>query len=377
MHTVSGINHDQLIYQIHAADTCQDGWAEVLTGIRQLLLGRLATIAKTHFPSGRGEKLVLAPACEAFAHAYATEHCVRNPWLLSSLDYVTGRIMTGTELLHPDELVRSDFYRGFLRDYDLFHRLCGVLLRDQDSAYYVAIYRARQQPAFDANDKALLEIVLRHLVLAFAKHHQLAQAGSFQQAIYRLLERWAAAVFLVDESARVVFKNQTAEQLLQQQAGLRFEEPYLKAARRMQNLALETAIKQMAEAPGATPVGSAKVITIATTTNDAPLVVAVRPVALAAIDELALSPRLAMVIVNNPAHVHEVQHCTFGRIYQLTPAQARLSSLILSGHNLSFAAQQLKVSENTVRSHLKQVFLKTDTHSQIELVHLHAKVCTD
>jgi DNA-binding CsgD family transcriptional regulator len=35
----------------------------------------------------------------------------------------------------------------------------------------------------------------------------------------------------------------------------------------------------------------------------------------------------------------------------------------------------LNLSENTVRSHLKQIFQKTDTHGQMELVHLHARVC--
>jgi len=42
---------------------------------------------------------------------------------------------------------------------------------------------------------------------------------------------------------------------------------------------------------------------------------------------------------------------------------------------LSTIAHSLHVSENTVRSHLKQIFHKTNTHGQMDLVHLHARVC--
>ena len=368
---------DGLIYQIHAAGTCQEGWAEALAGIRETLYGQLATLAKVHFSSGHSKKLLISPPCEAFTKAYATEHSVRNPWLLSSLDYQPGRIMTGEELLRPEELLRSDFYQRFLQNYDLFHRLCGVLLRDQEYTYYLAIYRSRQQPTFEDSDKALLNTLLPHFTLAFARYRELLHARSFQQAIYRVVDRWTSAVFLVDENAQMLFKNRAAGSLLEQRSGLLIDAAHLKAASRTENRALLEAIQDIASAPGSTPADAVKIITIANITDDTPLVVTIRPVALAGANELAEDHRIAVLVVNNPDYTHDVQSCPFGRIYQLTPAQARLTSLILAGHSLVHAAQQLQVSENTVRSHLKQIFLKTDTHSQMSLVHRHARVCTD
>ena len=49
--------------------------------------------------------------------------------------------------------------------------------------------------------------------------------------------------------------------------------------------------------------------------------------------------------------------------------------MIISGHSLADTARKLHVSDNTARSHLKQVFQKTNTHGQMELVHLHARIC--
>ena len=73
--------------------------------------------------------------------------------------------------------------------------------------------------------------------------------------------------------------------------------------------------------------------------------------------------------------LHDSASCAFARQYDLTSAQAKVSSLVFAGQPLSTIAHSLNVSENTVRSHLKQIFHKTDTHGQMDLVHLHARVC--
>ena len=57
-------------------------------------------------------------------------------------------------------------------------------------------------------------------------------------------------------------------------------------------------------------------------------------------------------------------------LYQLTHAEAELVRLIAEGNSLEEVAAQRGVTMNTVRSQLKQVFSKTDTSRQGELVHL-------
>ena len=84
-----------------------------------------------------------------------------------------------------------------------------------------------------------------------------------------------------------------------------------------------------------------------------------------------------MLVAKDPHHRHVgFECCAFPSLFGLTAAQGRLVARILAGESLAGASRALGVSENTVRSHLKQIYLKTDTHSQIELVHLHARVCS-
>jgi DNA-binding CsgD family transcriptional regulator len=54
----------------------------------------------------------------------------------------------------------------------------------------------------------------------------------------------------------------------------------------------------------------------------------------------------------------------------MTPAEARLTTLIVSGHSLLAAATELHITKNTARTHMKRIYVKTETHRQVDLVRL-------
>jgi DNA-binding CsgD family transcriptional regulator len=52
----------------------------------------------------------------------------------------------------------------------------------------------------------------------------------------------------------------------------------------------------------------------------------------------------------------------------LTPTESRVARLLCDGAGIPRVARELDISPNTVRGHLKQIFEKTGTHRQAELV---------
>ncbi len=58
------------------------------------------------------------------------------------------------------------------------------------------------------------------------------------------------------------------------------------------------------------------------------------------------------------------------RLFALTPAEARLLVALVDGYSLDEIAEQFAVSKNTLRNQLNQVFRKTDTNKQSELVRM-------
>jgi DNA-binding CsgD family transcriptional regulator len=57
-------------------------------------------------------------------------------------------------------------------------------------------------------------------------------------------------------------------------------------------------------------------------------------------------------------------------LYGLTRAQAAVARRLFSGRTIEQTAVALRLSPNTVRSHLKQIFTKCEVQSQAELMHL-------
>ena len=54
--------------------------------------------------------------------------------------------------------------------------------------------------------------------------------------------------------------------------------------------------------------------------------------------------------------------------YDLTPHETRLLKLLVEGHNYTTAAEQLKVSYNTIKFHMRHIYEKLQVHSKSEAV---------
>ena len=376
VHAVDPAKVDALIHSIHAAAGHRHRWRVAIAALRGLLRGRAAVLARHDFASGRGEWLFESPLSPADSEAYAAEHSARNPWFISSLDYRPGRVMTGEELLTSHALRRTDYYRDYLKPHGLLHRLCGVVSRRDNVVYYTDVLRGRGQPAFDDEDRALFGSILRHLTVSFENHSRLVGTRGENRALRAIVDRMDSAVFVVDVDATVLLANSRCEGLLEEFEGLEVRGERIAAASRAEDRALREAISEAAAVPCSTGV-EARILTISNPRGLHPLVLSIAPAGDGGQGVPGAIRPAAMLVARNPHPTYDLKRCAFASIFELTPAQARLAGAILTGHSLSDASRLLRVSENTVRSHLKQIYQKTHTHSQIELVHLHSRLCTE
>lgn len=149
---------------IHAAALNAGEWPSVLERLRARLDARVVALGRHEFATGSDSSMVESPDRQAFGIGMA-EFSARNPWFLSSDDYLPGRVMTGDELISHNDLRRTDFYRGFLQPRGLLHLLCGVVDQRPRSAHVLSAYRAETQPPFDAREKSELASLLdqRHV----------------------------------------------------------------------------------------------------------------------------------------------------------------------------------------------------------------------
>ena len=80
----------------------------------------------------------------------------------------------------------------------------------------------------------------------------------------------------------------------------------------------------------------------------------------------ALEAKLAEA--RQAAYPENVDRLLLQKMFELTPAQAQLAGLLYDGTSVKQAASSLGITEGSARQYLRQIFAKTGTNRQIDLV---------
>ena len=176
-----------------------------------------------------------------------------------------------------------------------------------------------------------------------------------------LFDRLAVGVVLLDECNRVVKANQYARRIFEAGDGLTLRQGRIAAAQEGEDNHLQALIL------GAGPLragmlarpGDAKPLSIT--------VAAAEPGGIA----LEMPDRVTRILlVADPERRCAVPAPILAALYGLTQREAMLTGVLLGGGKLNQAAAELGITTGTARNYLKQIFAKTDTSSQAELVSL-------
>jgi DNA-binding CsgD family transcriptional regulator/PAS domain-containing protein len=365
---------EPLLYRIHASTDANADWSAVLEQLRDRLAGRLAILSRHHFASGQGAIICEFPESPRFRSEYP-QYASRNPWFLSSEAFTPGRVMTGNELLSNRDLVKTDFYRDLLEPHGLFHCLSGVATRRGSLIYLVSVHRAQEEAAYGEREKAGLRAILAHLSLALENRWRLRQSADLTKVMMGVVDRHPHPSLLVDGDGRIVHCNRSARALSAPRTGLCIEGGRLAATKSVDRAALAEAIREVAKATTSDTCDATRAVTLSVPGARHPAVVSVHAAGRVFRVETGEIDELVLVTARNPDCEHDLNTCAFVKQFGLSPAQARVGAMIVSGHSLADTARTLHVSDNTARSHLKQIFQKTNTHGQMELVHLHSRIC--
>jgi DNA-binding CsgD family transcriptional regulator/PAS domain-containing protein len=233
----------------------------------------------------------------------------------------------------------------------------------EDGANYalVGFSRNTQAPAFSEADTEFLTRLSPHLELACRLSSEFSRLR-VQAAIARqALDRLATPLWVVDSDGVVLFANHAAESGL---PGIALRNGKLVPG----NAALAARLSALlVRATGPKPLSGA----LALEQGDSPRqTVMVAP--LPADSPLAADWHrpLALLMAHNPTATDAQPLDVLTALYGLSPAECRLSSLMLEGCTLTEASERLEVQVSTVRTQLKSIFWKTGTHRQGELLKL-------
>ncbi|TCP33634.1 response regulator transcription factor [Sphingomonas sp. BK235] len=222
-----------------------------------------------------------------------------------------------------------------------------------------------------ARDAAARLLPLLHPV--FGLWAQRARALAQVRGLTDAVNNSDVGVLLVNTRGQLMFANAVAEALMEQNDGLRRSGTLLSASRLPDTLRLQAALDHVI---GGSPIRARN--EVAPTAPVMALARADRRPLLVAIVASDTAPRgaedcAAIAYVFDPEQDLRRLIEPACKMYGLSPVETRLASLLADGTSLAEAAGAMHVREQTARSYLKQIFLKTDTNRQAELVWLMLK----
>jgi len=342
-------------------------WEEVAARLSEQLQAPALAFIDHNFTTGQGDISHAAGISPRFRSVYRADFAAQNPWLNANHDLPIGKCLTGAELVPNWELVRTAFYRDWLRPQRLHQCILAAIFRCAGTASFLLALRPLERMPFDAADRQCFLSLLPELRCAYELGLRFAANRSRAEVMREVLEMLPEPILIVDREGYPTFANQAAELLLSKRDGLTLACGVLAANSGQETRELRQLLQAMAG--GGTEhrlVGEDMLLS--RPSGAPPLIIRVAPVAYASIDGSGRTSGVALAFVRqvDPSDVAR----RLGGYYHMTPAEAQLATLILKGWSLAAAASELRITKNTARTHMKRIYLKTATHRQVDLIRL-------
>jgi PAS domain S-box-containing protein len=185
------------------------------------------------------------------------------------------------------------------------------------------------------------------------------------------LDLLRCAVMLTDGNGGIVHMNRSAEDMLNEGSSVRIRHNMVRAMRPAASHELSAALKLAARSD--VQIGEAGWMVKLSEDDTSPVMAHVLPLARAELQNQPESFAVAAIFIRNWEDARANAEL-LAATYELTPAETRLLACLLAGHNLSEAANELRVANSTVRTQLKVIFRKTGVSRQSELMLLASRL---
>lgn len=361
--------HD-LVAAIYDAALDAARWPDVLNRIGDAV-GGPEVIFGVYDPA-TGLSNLLAPRIDPVLVNRLLDWAPRNPLLPLGIGQAPGKVFTVGNFITQDQFTGTDFYQEWWRPagYDT-EPLTTNLLVDDSATGIFTIHGSLNRSPFGTDQKRLFAILAQHLVRAVALQRRVYHLTFASESALAGFDRLQQGFLLVDAEARPLFTNRIAQDLLDADDGLRLEGGILSASDADCGRLLR---KLVSSCPALAGIGAGGELTLRRKTGRSPLGVLVTPVppetALAALPWTVSRRPVAIVLITDPATEMQARLASLQQRFGLTPAEAAFALEIIKGDGRQAAADRLGITVGTARTHLSNIFDKTGSKRQAELVRL-------
>lgn len=359
---------DEVIRDLYGLALVPDRWPSALDRVASL---SESTGAVLFVKTLKGWSCpVHSTTLDAAIKAYLEEGwAARNPWLKGRLKagFQIGEVYSDLDIATPEELRTSAFYSDFLRRFELGYQMVGMLHSDLGSLTCLVAHRQIERGPFRPAEKQAHLLVSRHVEQLLHLSSTLASTKAELRTASAALDAMGKPAIIVDEHQRAVTMNAAAETLMDRYFDRNSDrlKPILAHEDRDFQKVVEGAHLPSYRS------GSAPAVTMLSPKDGGErMVIRGIPLVGHSADTLGFQTthRNVLILAHPLVQDRRVDPTIIRAVFGITTAEAKLASCIAAGQTIKATAEELGLTEGTVRVVLKRIFAKMNVNRQSDLV---------
>lgn len=330
-----------------------------------------SSVLQIHDLAGRTSAIIRGfGLSSSFTQSYNTHYSRLNVWRDQGQGrslYRAGRVNLSEELCPRPLLERTEFYNDYLLRIGGAYSMGSVIARDRDHAPTLTALRGDGKAPFGEQEREQARFVLPYLTRAWILLERLQLLAAGESVVDTLP---LGVVFLV-AGGRAAYWNHAADDIFRMNDGLSVRNFVLHAEDRTAEVQLRRAIDH-ALSPRR-PLGP-KAVPIPRSSLRRAYQVTAAPLRRRFRQFEGMPLPVGVVLITDPDRQEPANTDLLIQMYKLTPREAALAAKLSEGKSVEQAAQEMGITYETGRTHLRRIFSKTETLRQAELVLLMARL---
>ena len=357
-----------LVGMIYQAIEEPELWPTVIETFTATVGGE-ATVMLTNYGKETNMDICATAGVEsAFIQKYVEHYSRVNIWTEPCKRlFPVGTVSYSHRAVSDARFQSSEWYNDFLKPHGLYHAF-GLQIPMRDGyPVTVTTLAPKRRRRFDEREATVLETLMPHLSRALSLHVRLSQMNTSVRGLLAAFDSFCQAVFGLTGTAEVLFRNSAGEHLVSSIGPLSLKGNRLSLCHAQEDAKLQKLMQEcvLRSSAAATSAGGLLVVH---DLGGAPLRIVVMP--FLADQGIATRSLAGLVMVNGPLIASASRTDLLRHIYGLTASESKIVEMITQGIEAKKIANQLHVSHEAVRFHLKNAFRKTGVNRQIDLVRL-------
>lgn len=280
--------------------------------------------------------------------------------------YRAGRVNLDQEQCPRSVLERSEYYNDCLKRFGIAYSLGAVIAREGDYAPTLASLRGPRNRPFGEDEREIGRYLMPHLMRAWMVHQRLGVLAAGES----VLDMLPLGIVFLSPAGDAIYCNSTAEEIFRANDGLSLRNGRISAADRIADARLRRTLKD-ALSPDAS-VGPAAV-PVPRTKFRRDYQVAAAPLRKRFRQFIGTREPVAVALITDPERQTPASTDVLMQAYKLTRKEAMLAARLSEGKSVKQASEELAITYETARTHLRRIFSKTGTSRQADLILLIAR----